>query len=88
MYALFFKRVNRGILPQQTRQISMYTSLFKRARQYDAFKVKEKRQIYMYTSFFKREWQNNAFIAKQNKVYQPGATATTNNAKLHVYLVL
>ena len=33
--------INCGILPQQTSQICMYTSFFKRERQYDPFKVKE-----------------------------------------------
>ena len=54
--------MNRGILPQQTSQIYMYTSFFKRERQHDPFRAKEiinrgilqqqTSQIYMYTSFF------------------------------------
>ena len=53
------------MLPQQTSKICMYTSFFKRQRQYDKFKAKKiinreilpqqtASQIYMYTSFFKR----------------------------------
>ena len=35
------RNINRGILPQQASQICMYTSFFKRERQYDPFKAKE-----------------------------------------------
>ena len=67
--------MNRRILPQQTSQIYMYTSFFKRERQYDPFRAKEiinrgilpqqTSQMYMYTSFFKRERQYDPFRAKE-----------------------
>ena len=53
----------------------MYTSFFKRERQYDPFRVKENMnrrilpqqtsQIYMYTLFFMRERQHDPFRAKE-----------------------
>ena len=55
----------QGCCHNKTSKICMYTSFFKRQRQYDTFKAKEiinreilpqqtVSQIYMYTSFFKR----------------------------------
>ena len=57
-------------------QICMYTSFFKRQRQYDTFKAKEiinreilpqqtASQVCMYTPFFKRERQCDTFKAKE-----------------------
>ena len=59
--------IYQGILPQQTSQLYMFTSFFKRERQYGAFKANEiinrealprrTSEIYMYTSCFERERQ-------------------------------
>ena len=68
--------INPGMLPQQTSQIYIYTSLFKRERQYDTFKTKaninqeilpqqKASQICMYSSFFKREQQYDTFKRKK-----------------------
>ena len=69
------ENINQGTLPQQTKQTCMYTSFFKRERQYDPFRAKEiinrrilaqqTSQKYMYTSFFKRERQYDPFRANE-----------------------
>ena len=64
--------INRRILPQQTSQTYMYSSFFKRERQYDPFRAKKiinrgilQQQTIMYSSFFKREQQYDPFRAKE-----------------------
>ena len=70
----------------------MYTSFFKRQRQYDTFKAKEiinreilpqqtASQIYMHTSFFKRGRGKDSFKAKEiiNLEIMPQQTSQTYN---------
>ena len=62
-------------MQQQTSQIYMYSSFFKRERHHDPFRSKEiinreilqqqTSQIYMYSSFFKRERQYDPLRAKE-----------------------